>query len=131
MAVKSEGNVVVTVDGNNFTAYCNSSDLAAAVDKLDTTDFASTAKESIAGLAEWTIGVGGHWDATLDGYIRDSGTPKSGVTASFAVTDASSTTVTYTWTNAASFEAYSINASVGAIVAWSASLMLSGAPTVS
>ncbi len=59
MAIKTNGNVVVTYNAVNITAYCDQTDLSAAVERLDTTNLASTAKESIAGDTGWTIAIGG------------------------------------------------------------------------
>ena len=130
MAVKSEGNVAVTYNSNEVTAYCNQADVQATIDQLDATDLASTAKESVTGFAEWSISMGGHWHATLDGYLApDAVTPGTKRTAVIAYTDAADTTVTYTWTSNAEIQDYAITSATGGLITWSATLMLSGAPS--
>lgn len=129
-AVKTEGKVVVTYNSNNITAYCNSADLQAAIDRLEVTDLASTGKEYVTGVGEWTISIGGYWDSTIDGYLApDAVTPGTKRTASIALTDAGATTVTYTWTTNAEVQDYSITSATGGVIEWSATLALSGAPS--
>jgi len=100
MAVKAAGNVTVTYNANNITAYVDSGSIAASIAELDTTDLASTAMEYIPGLADWTYSTNvKNWDSTIDGYIMpDLVTPGTLRTLVIAYTDASSNTVTYTWT---------------------------------
>ena len=130
MAVKSEGNVSVTYNSNSITAYCNQADVAATIDQLDATDLASTAKESITGFAEWSISLGGHWDSTVDGYLApDAVSPGTKRTAVIGYTDSGDTEVTYTWTSNAEIQDYSISSATGGLITWSATLMLSGAPS--
>lgn len=129
-AVKSEGRVTVTYNSQNITQYCNSADLQAAVDRLEVTDLASTGKEYIAGIGEWTISLGGYWDSTLDGYLApDAVTPGTKRTGVIAFTDAAATTITYTWTSNAEIQDYSITSAVGGAIEWSATLALTGAPS--
>lgn len=128
-AVKSEGKVTVTYNSNALTAYCNSADLQAALDRLEVTDLASTGKEYITGVAEWTINLGGYWDATLDGYLApDAVTPGTKRTAVIVLTDAAAATVTYTWTSNAEIQDYQVTAAVGGAIEFSATLALTGAP---
>jgi hypothetical protein len=129
MAVKAEGNVTVTYNSNAITAYCNSADLAATIAALDATDFASTGKEYVNDTPEWSISLSGHWDSTLDGYLApDAITPGTKRTGVIAFTDSGSTTVTYTWTSNAEIADYTVSASTGALITWSGTLRLSGAP---
>ena len=130
MAVKSEGNAVVTYNSNNISAYCNQADVQATIDQLDSTNLASTAKESVTGFGEWSISIGGQWDSTIDGYLApDAVTPGTKRTCSIAYTDSGSTTVTYTWTSNAEIQDYAISSATGALISWTATLMLSGAPS--
>lgn len=129
-AVKSESNVAVTYNSNAITAYCNSADLQAAIDRLEVTDLASTGKEYITGVGEWTISLGGYWDSTLDGYLApDAVTPGTKRTGVIAFTDSGDTTVTYTWTSNAEIQDYQITSAVGGAIEFTATLALSGAPT--
>lgn len=129
MARKARGNVVVTYNSNALTAYCKQADLDATVERLETTNLASSAKTTIAGDAEWKISLSGDWDNTLDGYLGpDVVTPGTARTASIALTG-SSATVTYTWTSNAEIQNFKWGGQVGQTITWSAELALSGAPT--
>jgi hypothetical protein len=129
MAVKSLGNVVVTYAGTDFTQYCAQADLDATIERLDTTNLASTAKESIAGDAEWTIAVSGSWAVALDTLLAvDAVTPGTARTATIAF-DGGASTVTYTWTSKAEIQDYSITSATGNFIQWSGTLSLSGAPS--
>lgn len=128
-AVKSEAHVTVSYNSNALAAYCNSADLQATLDRLEVTDLASTGKEYITGVAEWTIGLGGYWDATLDGYLApDAVTPGTKRTAVIVLTDAAAATVTYTWTSNAEIQDYQVTSAVGGAIEFSATLALTGAP---
>lgn len=130
MAVKAVGNTTVTYNSNDITAYCNTADLQATLDNIDVTNFASTAKEYLAGFGEWTINVGGLWSSTLDGYLApDALTPGTKRTATIAF-DGGATTVTYTWTSNAEIGDYQIRSSSPTeAITFSAVLRLSGAPS--
>ena len=130
MARKSLGNVVVTYNSVNITAYCDKADLSAAVERLDTTNLASTAKESIAGDAEWNISVGGQWATALDTALApDAITPGTARTASIAFNGGSGANVTYTWTSKAEIQDYTVTSAAGSFIGWTGTLALSGAPT--
>ena len=128
MAIKSLGNVVVNYNSVNITQYCSQADLKAAIERLDTTNLASTAKESIAGDAEWTISLSGQWATALDTALAvDAVTPGTARTASIAI-DGGAQTVTYTWTSTAEISDYTVTSATGAFIGWSGTLSLSGAP---
>lgn len=130
MARKSLGNVVVNFNSVNITAYCDKADLSAAVDRLDTTNLASTAKESTAGDTEWSISVGGQWATALDTALAveaiTTGTPR---TATIAFNGGSGANVTYTWTSKAEIQDYQVSSATGSFISWTGKLSLSGAPT--
>lgn len=130
MAVKAVGNTTVSYNGNDITAYCNSADLQAALDNIDVTNFASTAKEYLTGFGEWTINLSGLWSSTFDGYVApDAVTPGTKRTAYIAF-DGGATTVTYTWTSNAEIGDYQIRSSSPTeAITFSAVLRLSGAPS--
>jgi len=129
MAVKSLGNVVVTYGGTDFTQYCSQADLSAVIERLDVTNLASTAKESIAGDAEWTIAVSGSWATTLDTLLAvDAVTPGTARNATIAF-DGGASTVTYTWTAKAEIQDYKVTSATGNFIQWSGTLSLSGAPS--
>ena len=130
MAVKGMGNVTVSYNSNAITNYANQADLNATAEDIETTHFGSTGRESIAGTTAWEIGLGGDWNATVDGYLSPdiitTGTKK---TAAIAFTDAASNTVTYTWTSNAEIANWQIQSTPTGKTVWSATLRLSGAPT--
>ena len=130
MAVKVAGNVTVSFNANALAAYLNTASMAATVAAIDVTDFASTASEFLTGFAEWSIPIGGHWDATLDGYLApEAVTPGTARTTIIVFTDATPTAITYTWTSNSFIENYQIDASSPTEgITWSATLRLSGAP---
>lgn len=129
MAKKSRGNIVVTYNSNNITAYCKQTDMDATIERLETTNLASTAKTTIAGDPEWKISLSGDWENALDAIIGvDAVTPGTARTASIAYTGTSAT-VTYTWTSNAEIQNFKVSGQVGQTTGWSADLALSGAPT--
>ena len=102
MAVKGAGNVTVTYNSNALTDYINTANISSSIAELDTTDLGSTAMEYIPGLADWTCTVDiVKWDSTIDGYVMPDlvSAPSTLRTLSVVFTDASSNTVTYTWTS--------------------------------
>jgi len=128
-ARKARGNAVVSYNSNNITAYCDSAELSAAIEQLETTNLASSAAESTAGDPSWTISLSGMWDNALDAILGpDAVTPGTKRTASIALTG-SSATVTYTWTSNAEIGDYTVTSAVGDFIKFSATLTLSGAPT--
>lgn len=126
---KSLSNVVVTYNSVNITQYLKQTDLEATVERLETTNLASTGAESIADSTTWTLGFNGMWDTALDTALApDVITPGTKRTASIAITG-STQTVTYTWTTNAEIENYKISAAVGDFIGHDTALALSGAPT--
>lgn len=131
MAAKSELNVEVLYNSQTLTPYCNSAEVSAAIEQLEATDLDSTAKEYVTGFGEWSISIGGQWDATLDGYLApDAVTPGTARTAYIQFSaNAGTNYVRYTWTSNAQVENYAVSSATGALITWTATLKLSGAPT--
>ena len=128
MARKARGNVEVTFNGTEVTAYCNKADLDGAIEQLETTNLASTGKETISGDPEWSIALEGMWEVALDSVIGpEAVTPGTKRTAVIVFTGASQS-VTYTWTSNAEIQDYKVSAQVGGFISWTATLALSGAP---
>lgn len=126
---KGAGKVAVTFNGTAIKQYCNQADLNAVLNQIDVTNLNSTGVESISAFAEWTIALGGFWDATFDAVIApEAVTPGTKRTAVIAYTDSASTTVTYTWTSNAEIGDYKITSTPSDAIKWSATLRLSGAP---
>ena len=128
--VKAAGNVTVTYNSNEITAYLNDAQLQATIAELETTDLASTAMEYIPGFADWTCDLPfAHWDSTLDGYLyADVTSPGTLRTAVISFTDSGDTTVSYTWTSNAFITNYTIGGGATAVLGGSTALRLVGAP---
>ena len=134
-ARKGRGNTAVVYNTYTLTTYCNSAELAMALDRLETTHFGSTAAESIAGDASYTISLQGDWDTVLDGYLAvDAINIGNKRNASIAFTG-SAQTVTYSWTGnnatgvGAEIQDYNISSGASDKITFSATLVLSGAPS--
>lgn len=129
MALKSLGNITVTYNSNALTGHLNSASLAAVVAALPTTVLNSTSGTKIAGLADWTISIGGPWSSTLHGYLNpDTVTPPSTLRTLVIVVGGA---VTYTWTENSFVDNYSFTADPSALLVWTGSLAVSGPPTMS
>ena len=130
MAVRTIGNVTVTYDGDALTAHLNTASMEAIVSAIDTTNLASTANEQTAGSAAWSIGIGGQWSPTLDGYLGpDAVTPPSTLKTLVVVIGVLASPATYTWTTNSFLSNYTIDASdMQGVITWSGTLAVSGAP---
>jgi hypothetical protein len=104
--------------------------MEAIVNAVDTTNLASTANESIAGSASWSIGIGGQWSLTLDGYLGpDAVTPPSTLKTLVVVIGAAGSQATYTWTTNSFLSNYTVDASdMQGVITWSGTLSVSGPP---
>lgn len=128
MAVKARGKTTVSFNAHDITALCTQADLDATVAKLETTNLASTAAESITGDTTWKISLQGNWSATLDGYLGAVVGNGTQCTSYIAMQDGA-TTVTYTWTTASEIENYSVSNPANGLRTFKCDLMLSGNPT--
>lgn len=128
-ARKGRGNTTVSFNSTALTNFCNSAELAMTVDRLESTHFGSTAAESIAGDSSYSIKLEGDWDTALDTVLGPeaitTGTKRTAVIAFVG----STTTATYTWTSNAEIQDYTISSGVSDKITFSATLVLSGAPT--
>lgn len=128
-ARKGRGNTTVTFNSTAITNYCNKAGLKAAVDRIETTHFGSTAGETIAGDTTYSIPLAGDWDVALSSVLAPevitTGTKRTAVIAFVGSTQ----TETWTWTSNAEVQDYSIDSGAGDKITWSATLSLSGAPT--
>ena len=130
MATKSLGNVTVTYDSLNITAYLNTQSISAVIAQIDTTNLASTGDEKIAGSGAWQVDVGGMWAKALDDKLGvDAVTPPTTLKTLVVVIGAAGSTVTYTWTTNAFVGNYKIDTTdPKGMIAWSGTLAVSGAP---
>jgi len=131
-AVKARGNVTLTY-GSAITSYVNQADLSGALDTLDATVLNSTGTVQIANTTTWEIACGGPWESALDTIIAvDAVTPGTKRTTVVTYSSGAGATVTYTWTAAAAvggeISNYQITAAPDGLIAWTATLMISGAP---
>lgn len=127
--MKSAGNITVTFNSNNITAYLDQVELQATVDELETTNLASTAQESDPGLGKWTVSfASSKWDSTLDGYLAPSVTTPTKRTCVIAIVGGAQT-VTYTWTTQAYITNYNIAATAKGAHTTAPKLTLSGNPS--
>jgi len=128
-ARKGRGNTTVTYNSTALTNYCNSAELSMTVDRLEATHFGSTAAETIAGDSTYSISIGGDWDTALDTVLAPetitTGTKRTAVIAFSGATQ----TATYTWTSNAEVQDYTITSGASDKITFSATLVLSGAPT--
>lgn len=129
MGVKGPGNVSLTVNAVNLTAYVDETDLQMAVAELEETNLASTAQEFIPGLANYQADIKiTKWDLVVDNVFGPLMLNPAMVTAIIAFEDASGDTVTYTWTNNAFVTGYNIGGSASGKVTSGPKLRLSGNP---
>ena len=128
-AVKGAGNVAATWNAHVVTEYCDTAGIQDQINQIDVTNLASSDNENLPGFGQWTSPLGGNWDATIDGWIGADALAKAVRTFAIAFTDATPTTVTYTWTDAAMITNYQISTTPTGAHKWSATLTLSGAPT--
>ena len=130
MGVKGPGNVSLTVNAVNLTAYVDETDLQMVVAELEETNLASTAQEFIPGLANYQADIKiTKWDLVVDNVFGPLMLNPAMVTAIIVYTDASGDTVTYTWTNKAFATGYNIGGSATGKVTSGPKLRLSGNPT--
>ena len=122
--------IFVSYDNHDITEWVHSASLDAAINNIDVNDFASSAKESMAGMPKWKIVLQGHWDSIIDGYllpevIAATGEPK---TAAIRFRDRANHEVEYKWTLAANIKDISVDAAMFDATKWQTELILSNAP---
>lgn len=128
MAVRGSGNVVVTYNSNNITAYLNTAELAATVDELEATDLASTVAEYSPSLAQYNLTIGGDWAKALDDILGVDALAPVVRSCVIKFTDETGAWAQYAWTTAF-ISGYSISASATGKIEHSPTLRLSGTPT--
>lgn len=128
MAVRGAGNVVVTYNSNNITAYLNTVELAATIDELEATDLASTVAEFSPSLAQYNLTIGGDWDKALDDILGVDALTPTVRTVVIKFTDEGGDWAQYAWTTGF-ISGYSISAAATGKIEHSPTLRLSGTPT--
>lgn len=124
------GNATVTLNSVNITQYCNKAEIDQTVGELDKTNFASTGNESDPGMTQHKITLGGLWAKALNDVIAPLVNTPSKVTCVITIGSGGSA-VTHTWTNGAFITNFKRTLGATAQTEWSATLNLSGAPTIS
>lgn len=129
-AVKGPGNITVTYNSQNITAWCDTAEIAATIAELETTSLTSTAQTFIPGLGNWTFNFSIiAWDATIDGYLMPDVIAPVARTLAIAVTDSTPTTKTYTWTTNAFITGITITAAANGLISGKPAIRCSGIPT--
>lgn len=128
MAVRGSGNVVVTYNSNNITAYLNTAELAATVDELEATNLASTVAEYSPSLAQYNLTIGGDWAKALDDILGVDALDPVVRSCVIKFTDETGAWAQYSWSTAF-ISGYSISASATGKIEHSPTLRLSGKPT--
>lgn len=134
MPVKALGNITVTYNGTDITAYCNTQEVEAAVNAIDTTNLASSAQESTPGSTEWSASIGGFWAKALDDVFGpDAITPPTTLRNLVVVIGASGSQATYTWTGSTTVGAFVSSYTPGGtdpngMLTFSGTISVSGAP---
>jgi len=129
--IRTLKNVVITYNDINITAHLNQASQEAIVNEIDTTNLTSDGAEKIAGLANWSVGVGGLWEKTLDDVCGpDMVTPPETKRDLIVALGKTGNKVYYTWTENAfigNYRAQFDNPQSAAT--WTGTLAVSGAPT--
>lgn len=127
MAAVHGSNSYVSIDGDNVTGYLDTASVQKMVETAEVTAFGDDDKEFIAGLKDSTLNIGGHWDATQDGFLADW---DDGAVVACIVGPAGNTAGFVEYTFNALLTSYNVDMPVGGRVSWSASLQRTGATTV-
>ena len=128
--IRSMSNVIVIYNAQDITGACNSAQLAATVNEIETTTLASTGRETTPGQTEWRIECGGPWSQALDTVLSpDVITPPTSKRNASIQFGQTGNRVLYTWTAAAFVAGYNVDASnPSEALSWTGTLVLSGAP---
>jgi len=126
MAAVHGSNSYVSIDADVVGVYLDTASLDKMVETAETTAFADDDKEFIAGLRDSTLSIGGHWDATGDGFVADW---DDGAVVECIVGPAGNAGASVKYTFNALITNYTIDMPVGGRVGFSASLQRTGATT--
>lgn len=125
--LKVAGNVTVTLNSVDITAYIDNSRLEGILKTFQSTVFSSSAQEWIPTTGKWAFPLGGKWDIVSDGILFPIVSQKT--EAPFVVVFGDTSRVTYTWT-AALLVDYRVEApSPRDAIQWLAAVAAQGAPT--
>jgi len=133
--IRAMSNVIVMYGPNgasvDITGACNSAQMNATVNEIETTTLASTGKETTPGQAEWKIECSGPWSKALDDVLGvDVVTPPETKRDASIQFGQVGNRVLYTWDQQAFVSNYTVDPSnPSEAITWSGTLVLSGAPT--
>jgi hypothetical protein len=132
-ALKARGNVTFSYNGTALTAYLNLAKLNQTINEIETTNFASTGGEKIAGTGQYTIEIGGDWSKALHDVLSpDAVTPPATLRNAILTMGSGGDLVTWTWTAKAFVASYNPDASdPNGKLTFTGSIAVSGAPVVS
>ena len=119
------GNYSLTFDGLNVTSQCDKADLEEVVAELEATFGDATGTANEPGLKTFKITASGAWSKALDAKFRANGKKTAILTVG-----SSTELVTYTWTTQAFIANYKRTMAAKERLDWSATINLSGLPTV-
>lgn len=133
MAVRGAGNITVTYNAVDVTAYLNQAELATTVAELDGTNLASTAMGYAPGLPGFTLSLGGDWVKALDTVFGVDALSPARRTVVIKITDENAAWVQYGWTNTGGYgfgfiTGFSITGNATGKIEHSPSIRLSGLP---
>jgi hypothetical protein len=127
-ARKSAGNITVTYNSNNVTAYVNQAQLNSTAAELEATTLTSTGQQFDPGLSEWSLDLTTDWEKAMDDIFGPDAITPTKRTVVITVTG-SGGTVTYTWTTNGFVTGYNIGAQATGKLTSAPKLRLSGIPT--
>lgn len=132
MPIKTLTNMVVTYNSNDISQYLNQASLEIVKDAIDTTNLASTGKETTPAAPGFSVPVGGFWMAALDAILgADAAATTDTLRALIVQIGPSGNRATYTRTASGNLGAFVSDYKVDAsdpmgMITWSGTLSVSG-----
>ena len=127
MAIRGAGNVTVTYNSQNVTAYINEFELQQTVDELEQTSLASTVMEYRPSIANYSLSLNGDWALAADNIFGPDIVSPTTRACSIQIEDGASS-VTYAWT-VGFLTGFSISGSATDKITHAPEIRLSGPPT--
>ena len=132
MPIKTLTNMVVTYNSTDISQYLNQASLEIVKDAIDTTNLASTGKETTPAAPGFTVPVGGFWMNALDAILgADAAATSDTLRALIVQIGPSGNRATYTRTATGNLGAFVSDYKVDAsdpmgMITWSGTLSVSG-----
>ena len=115
-----------TLDGTDISAFTDTSALERAVENAEVSTYGNDDRAYIAGLRGHTIPLGGPWDPTLDAALIGA---DDGAVVAFSFGPAGDTGGNVQYSGNCLFQNYTVSNPVTGRVAWTASMLVTGAVT--